>query len=83
MGKKNEVDEVEFEGEDHDISSTSTAIDETATDVVNSTPEDTRVQDLVQSWFNDHILNSPVSRNTAAYNHLQDCLPHLVNALKE
>ena len=34
-------------------------------------------------WWNSHIANSPVAKNTAAYNHLQDVLPRLGAQIKK
>jgi hypothetical protein len=36
---------------------------------------------IVRTWINEQLLSSPVSQNTAAWNHLQAAIPQLVAAL--
>lgn len=40
--------------------------------------------DLISRWIASHVANSPISRNTEAYNHLVDvALPALRQAFEE
>ena len=32
---------------------------------------------IVEAWFDTHCRNSPIGRDTPAWNHLLGCLPHL------
>ena len=41
------------------------------------------VEDIVQDWVAQHIYNSPLSRETPAWNHLNKVLPRLIERLKE
>lgn len=36
-----------------------------------------RIDEIIRDWVADHIFDTPVSRNTEAYNHLVSVLPHL------
>jgi hypothetical protein len=40
------------------------------------------VEAIVEKWMNDHIHNSPVSRNVEAINAVREALPKLISALK-
>jgi hypothetical protein len=45
-------------------------------------PEPTKVDLAIKAWLDEHILNSPVSRSTDAYNHLVSVLPQLAASLE-
>jgi hypothetical protein len=38
---------------------------------------------VVRSWFATHLCNSPLSRATEAFNHVQAVLPALIEALEK
>jgi hypothetical protein len=38
---------------------------------------------IVRAWFARHLLNSPLSRATEAFNHVQAALPALITALEK
>ena len=37
----------------------------------------------VAAWIDAHLRNSPFSRDTPAWNHLQAAIPHLIAKLKD
>lgn len=43
--------------------------------------EEIRLDQILADWVSGHIFNSPVSRETPAYNHLLDALPALKAAI--
>lgn len=38
---------------------------------------------LVERWVQGYVYNSPLSENTAAYNHLRQVLPYLIAMLEK
>lgn len=46
-------------------------------------PEPDRFEATVRAWVAGHLANSPLSRVTDAWNHLQASLPALIAKLKE
>jgi hypothetical protein len=40
-----------------------------------------KIDQIISDWTTGHIFNSPLSRNSEAYNHLLTALPHLKSAL--
>jgi hypothetical protein len=83
MSPKNRLFNPDQPDDETEKSSESTAIDETATDVVNSSTDADRIDAIVNNWINTHIHGSKIARHTESWNCLQDKLPHLVKALKE
>ena len=52
-----------------------------AAQAVEEVPD--RIDTAIRAWVSEHIHNSPVSRDTDAFNHLVSVLPHLAAKLKE
>lgn len=46
-------------------------------------PEPGKHDAAISAWVSQHIYDSPVSRNTEAFNHLVSVLPHLKSKLAE
>lgn len=47
----------------------------------NGESAEAKVKAAVDSWVNRHLRNSDFSRNTAAWNHLNNVLPNLVEGI--
>lgn len=47
------------------------------------TPKAGKHDELVDKWFSDHFPNSPVARDTEAYNHAQKARDELKKRLNE
>lgn len=42
-----------------------------------------KIENVVNAWWKRCVCNSPVSRSTEAFNHLQSVLPELKQAVQE
>ena len=51
--------------------------------VVEETAEETALDRTFAKWMTKHIRNSPISRDTASYNHLMASLPALKSLIEE
>jgi hypothetical protein len=48
-----------------------------------ASPQAERIAAVVRGWVMDRLHNSPVARDTAAFNHLTDSLPELERRILE
>lgn len=42
-----------------------------------------KIAEAVNAWFNEHVHNSPASRDTETFNHLQKSKDSLIQKVKE